>query len=108
MKEKVLQKLIASVLVFCLTSINFIFVGTSAVYALSNSNVTDQNTNITFNAYFKDGEKTTHEKYGQISEGETLYLNIDMSRVKESGILKGAKIKINNANFAIENVKDNP
>ena len=110
MKGKILQKIVALVLVICLTSANFILVGTSAVYALSTNSVADKNTNIIFDAYFKGGEKgdkKTYEKQGTIADGETLYLSIDMKSVKEAGVLNGAKIKIDNANFKIQEVKNN-
>lgn len=98
MKGKILQKLVAIILIFCMTSANFIFVATDIVYALSTGEITIEKANIKFDAYFKQDEKKAYTKSGTISKGETLYLSITMP---ETGVLENAKIKIDNANFKI-------
>lgn len=97
MKEKILQKFIAMVLVFCMTAANFILVATDAVYAISTRATEIKNTGITFDAYFKSEDKKTYDKTASITSGDKLYVSIDM----KTGVLENAKIKINNANFKI-------
>lgn len=96
-KGILLQKFIAIILVFCLTSINFILVGTDAVYALSNGATTIKDSNIIFDAYFKEGENKQYSKTGTIEAGEKLYIDIEA----KSGLLENATIKIDNANFKL-------
>ena len=91
MEGKLLQKLIAIVLVLCLTATNFIFATTSMVYALSNS-AELENGNIIFKAYFKSEDKVVTEKTAHISEGDKLYLSIEL----KAGKLQEAKVKIDN------------
>ena len=58
--------------------------------------------NVYFDAYFKDGENTTHSKESDLDEEETLIVNIN---VKNTGSIENGKIKINNPNFKIEKEK---
>ena len=96
MERKLLQKLIAVILVFCLTATNFIFVATSAVYALSATSELEGG-KVIFEAYFKEADKKVTEKTANISEGASLYLNLQL----KAGKIQNAKIKIDNANFKI-------
>ncbi len=102
MKGKLLQRLIAVVLVLCLTATNFIFVATSTVYALSTTTELEGG-KIIFEAYFKNGDQKVTEKTANISEGDKLYLNLEL----KAGKLQDAKIKIDNANFKIMDDKVN-
>ena len=96
MKGKLLQKLIAVALVLCMTATNFIFVAASTVYALS-STAELEGGNVVFEAYFKSEDKKLTEKTANISQGEKLYLSLEL----KAGKLQEGKIKINNANFKI-------
>lgn len=105
MEGKLLQKLIAVVLVICLTAVNFIFVATSAVYAVSNS-INLANGDIVFKAYFKyDDNGTIHnvsETTAHMSEGGKLYLSL---KLNEGVALKGGNVEIEYANFKIDESK---
>lgn len=105
MERKVLQKLIAVVLVLCLTAANFIFVGVNVVYALSNSTEL-ANGNIQFKAYYKGVTEqnevvNTSTKKADIREGETLYISLN---VKQGKLLNG-RVNIQNGNFKIDESK---
>ena len=105
MKGKLLQKTTALILVLCMTMVNFLFVATNIVYAVSETEVSVESGKIKFDAYFKDGAgNKTYAKDANISEGATLYAKIKLS----SGILKDAVIKINNANFKLPEVVNSP
>jgi hypothetical protein len=105
MKGKLLQKTTALMLVLCMTMVNFLFVATNIVYAVSGSEVSVESGKVKFDAYFKDANgNKTYTKDANISEGATLYAKIKLV----SGILKdGAKITINNANFRLPEVVNN-
>ena len=96
MKGKLLQKLIAVVLVMCMTLTNFIFVATSTVYALSATTQLEGG-NIVFEAYFKNDNEKVTQKSASIKEGESLFVALEL----KAGKLQEAKIKIDNANFKI-------
>lgn len=96
MKGKLLQKLIAVALVLCMTATNFIFVAASTVYALS-ATAELEGGNVVFEAYFKSEDKKATQKTANISQGEKLYLSLEL----KAGKLQEGKIKINNANFKI-------
>ena len=105
MKGKLLQKTTALMLVLCMTMVNFIFVATNIVYAVSESQVSIESGKITFDAYFKDANgNKIYTKEANISEGATLYAKIKL----QSGILKDAKITINNANFKLPEIVNSP
>ncbi|MBO4293386.1 MAG: DUF11 domain-containing protein [Clostridia bacterium] len=105
MKGKLLQKTTALILVLCMTMVNFIFVATNIVYAVSESQVSIESGKITFDAYFKDANgNKIYTKEANISEGATLYAKIKL----QSGILKDAKITINNANFKLPEIVNSP
>lgn len=89
MERKFLQKVVAFVLVLCLTATNFIFVAANTVYALAADD------NIIFKAYFKEGDSQITSNKASISEGTTLYLSID---VKEGNHLTDGVIKIGSGN----------
>ena len=103
MEGKLLQKLIAVVLVLCLTATNFIFVAASTVYAIAGTSELEGG-NVVFEAYFKDDGNKTTQKVANISEGTSLYLGLEI----KAGKLQDAKVKIDNANFKIveENVNN--
>ncbi len=112
MNQKLLTKLLASLLVVTLTFANFIMLGVYAsnTYA-TEDNIEKQETitnnpNVVFDAYFKDGEgNITHSIREDISrEDLKIYAKIEVKR----GYLKNATIQIlgeNEANSNI-NIKD--
>ena len=72
MKVNILKRVLIILLVFTLTSTNFLFVGASAFsYAVDiyNSEIETNNKNVTFDVYFKDenGNKITNKElhYGK-------------------------------------------
>lgn len=97
MKGNLLQKLIAVVLVFCMCGANLIFVATNTVYAIAESTELEGG-NIVFEAYFKNNDNKLTAKTANISEGDNLYLGLEI----KAGKLQDAKIKIDNANFKID------
>lgn len=99
MEGKLLQKIIAFVLVLCLTATNFIFVATSTVYALT-TDAELEGGNIVFKAYFKEGDSQVTSKTANISEGTTLYFSLNL----KAGKLESGKIKLNNTNFKMEDI----
>lgn len=104
MKGKLLQKATALILVLCMTMVNFLFVGANIVYAVSEKEVSVEGGKVKFDAYFKDSQgNKIYTKDANITEGATLYATIKL----ESGVLKDAKIKIENANFKLPNSIEN-
>lgn len=105
MERKVLQKLIAVVLVLCMTATNFIFVAANAVYAISNKAELEDG-KIVFEAYYKGEDENnqtvkTSTKTANISEGDSLFISLLVGQ----GKLQNAKVKIDNANFKIDEEK---
>ncbi|MBP3802030.1 MAG: hypothetical protein J6I85_08460 [Clostridia bacterium] len=100
MEGKLLRKLIAFVLILCLTATNFIFAAVNTVYAISASSELEGG-NIVFEAYFKQDETKVIDKTAYVSEGADLYINLAI----KAGKLQNASIKIDNANFKIEKDK---
>ena len=95
MKEKITKIFTVISLIIALVGINLIFLGVEVVEALSDTNIE----NIKFDAYLKDGEKETYNKTSIISQGEKLYINIELAK---TGAIENGKIKIENANFKIQ------
>ena len=105
MERKVFQKIIALVLVLCMTAANFIFVGVNAVYALSNSTELEGG-NIQFKAYYKGLTENnevvnTQTKSADVREGEVLYISLKVAQ----GRLQNGKVNISNGNFKIDESK---
>lgn len=102
MKEKILKIGITMVLIATLVMTNFIWVGYGVVIAmyeeLEAQNTTTNVKNVDFDVYFLNDGSKSHSKQGNISEEQTLILDI---YVKEKGSLNDAKIKIENTNFVI-------
>ncbi len=103
MNQKILNKMLAIMLIITLTFAHFIFLGVYAgkTYAANvkyEEQVTNINkTDISFDAYFvsEQGEKT-HQKITEMNNSQLkLFLNVSVTK----GYLKDAVIKISNANF---------
>ncbi len=94
MKEnRILKRMLAILLIFTLTSANFLFVGQSFALTLDDLFGSEDTSNVEFNAYFKT--ETDDRAVSVISDvnNEGLAINLSLS-VKDSGYLKDAKIKI--------------
>lgn len=99
--NKLLNKIIATLLTFILSCANLITIGSYGItYALSDSelsmqkNITNHD-NVEFNAYFED---ELHIKTAKTSDLTTLFINI---KVKNVGYLQNAQIMFQNVNFKI-------
>lgn len=101
--RKILEKVIALILVIILTSANMLILGEYTIaYALSDEELGKQNAktnqkNVEFNAYF-DGE--VHNKTFKIGdENVKLYINI---KVNNAGYLENGIIEFQNTNFKLK------
>lgn len=108
MKAEVLfRKSISIFTIIALLMAEFVVIGQNIVNAMTNEELENQSnstnvSNVYFDAYFRDGENTTHSKESDLDEEETLIVNIN---VKNTGSIENGKIKINNPNFKIEKEK---
>ena len=108
MKAEVLfRKSISIFTIIALLMAEFVVIGQNIVNAMTNEELENQSnstnvSNVYFDAYFKDGENTTHSKESDLDKEETLIVNIN---VKNTGSIENGKIKINNPNFKIEKEK---
>lgn len=107
MKEKVLKMLIVIFVIMSLTLSDFLILGTNiaeAVYEELENQTTALNSSIDYDAYFKVGDTKVHSITANINQGTSLYININ---VKDTGVaLDGGKIKLENANFKLGEVKN--
>lgn len=115
MNQKLLTKVLATILAVILTLANFIMLGiyTNISYAsedeLENQSIVSNNENVKFDAYFmNEGRKKTHTAIQDIDETEKLYLLVNV----EIGYLKNAKIQMigengKDTNFKIVNSESN-
>ncbi len=101
MKTAIKKTVIIS-LIITLMSTYFVIIGQTMSIALSvdlESQGEDTNANnVKFDVYFNLGENKGHEKNANLEEEQTLILNVN---VKNQGVLKDAKISIENPNFTI-------
>lgn len=94
MKEnRILKKMLAILLIFTLTSANFLFVGQSFAAGFGDIFSSATTTNVEFDAYFRT--ETDERPVSVISDvnNKDQAINLSLS-VKDSGYLKDAKIKI--------------
>ncbi|MCI8620914.1 MAG: hypothetical protein HFJ50_03875 [Clostridia bacterium] len=105
MNRKVITKVLATFLAFTLSFANVALLGSymSEVYAgtikLEEQETMVQKTDLEFDAYMKEEGKDVHSKTIDVAEeSEILYLKIKAGE----GYLTNASIKIENANFKIE------
>ncbi len=91
MEKKILKTVLAIVLIITLAMADVIFLGYNIVMAASTTNVE----NVEFDTYF-------NEKEASIQKGNTLTVKL---AVKNTGTLKDAKIKIENANFKLKEIQ---
>lgn len=105
--EALFRKSISIFTIIALLMAEFVVIGQNIVNAMTNEELENQSnstnvSNVYFDAYFKDGENTTHSKESDLDEEETLIVNIN---IKNTGSIENGKIKINNPNFKIEKEK---
>lgn len=99
--NKLLEKLIAVMLVIVLAGANLSILGMYGIsYALTDAELAGQttatgNSNVEFNAYFQGGGHTEKNKYDATTK---LFVNV---KVKNAGYLKNAQISFDNVNFKI-------
>lgn len=93
MKEKIFKTIVVCILIMTLTMFDFITLGQHIVIAMDDS--TTNIRNVDFSVHFN--EKSN------IQQGDSLIFNIE---VKETGVLKNGKIKIENANFNFQPIQD--
>ena len=101
--EKILEKVIALILVIILVSANMLILGEYTIaYALSDEELSEQDAktnqkNVEFNAYFDGG---THNKTFEIGdEGAKIYVNV---KVNNAGYLENGTIEFLNTNFKLK------
>lgn len=104
MKEKRISKItVVLLIIVALIMGEFIFVGYNFVQALyeelEQQNTLIANSNVSFDAYFKNQEEKIHSKQIKISDGDRLYINL---YINNTGVLNDSKIKIENSNFKIK------
>lgn len=108
MRRRILRTIISIGLMFAMISINFFEVGRGlsiAIYEnLENQEYRISDTNIEFNAYFKENGNNKHSKTMSILNGDNLYINLN---IRDTGSLNNAVIVINNPNFTIAKDKIN-
>ncbi len=101
-KNTTIKKTVIISLIITLMSTYFVIVGQTMSIALSvgiESQGEDTNANnVKFDVYFNSEESKEHEKSANLAEEQTLILNVN---VKNQGVLKDAKISIENPNFTI-------
>lgn len=101
-KNTAIKKTVIISLIITLMSTYFVIIGQTMSIALSvglegQSEDTNAN-NVKYDVYFNLGESNAHEKNANLAEEQTLVLNVN---VKNQGVLKDAKISIENPNFTI-------
>lgn len=110
MNQKILSKILATMLVVTLTFANFILLGVYATnsYAtddsLENQTITTNNENVEFDAYFKTegtNNKVHTTKYNFEDETQKLYLAVQVKK----GYLKDSKIQITGENNTQSNLE---
>lgn len=108
--NKMVNKLLASMLVITLTFANLILLGIYATESFATSSELEKQETliedtVDFDAYFLDEEgKKTHTKTIDInSQDEKLYVSIEVLQ----GYLRNAKIELTDANFKMQNISSN-
>ena len=103
--SRVLNKLIAVMIVILLIGTNLIFLATESIAASSaydSQNSRTNNSNVEFNAYLEGGVHET--SIDMSSQDMKIYLNISVQNI---GYLKSAEISFENANFSINPNEEN-
>ncbi len=115
-KNKILEKLLAIILIFTLTSANFLFVGESYASSFAEMLFGEKSDtgheNIGFDAYFETEEGNSASVISDVNNKDlSVSLNLD---VRDSGYLKDAKIEVteveegNGLNFVLRDMEELP
>ena len=94
-KNKILEKILAIILIFTLTSANFAFVTKSyATFAggIFSGKSDTGNKNVEFEAYFKTGDEKAASAISDVNNKD-LVIGMELN-IKDSGYLKNAKVEI--------------
>lgn len=101
MKSNSINKIIATILVMCLTMAD-VFMLTTQVRAeyeeLEKQGIVSSNKNVEFDVYFKENNQTKHSATLTIEKDAILYMKIN---VKEIGYIRDSRIKFDHSNFDI-------
>ena len=106
MLKKILEKVIAIILIMVLTSLNFIYLGSTVVsYAIGVLDDTTNSENVKFMAYFKttDNQNVNVKEEKINEENIKLYLSV---AVENNGYFNG-NIEFLDNNFSLKNIKKN-
>ena len=108
MNRKIVTKLLATFLAFTLSFANVAILGiyTSETYAASDK-LEEQEKNISktaieFDAYFQENGQNVHSRTIDVEEEAKLYLNVKV----QEGYLTNASIKIEDANFKVQDSEE--
>ncbi len=107
MKKKICKIILVLSLIIAISMLDFIVLGKNIaigiVEALENQNSTTNIENVEFDIYFKEDEKNTYNKEALIQQGTNLFINLN---IKEAGSFKDGKIKLENTNFNLQEIKN--
>ncbi len=103
MNRKTVIKVVAAFLAFMLSFANVALLGSYGISYAADANLEEQTTQvkkaeIEFDAYFQDEGENVHTKVFNVDEQDKLYMNIKV----DEGYLVDGTIKIENANFKIQ------
>ena len=106
--KKLVNNLISSFLILCL-AMGYLFSCLQTVVSAvdvneENKAVSLLDGKILFDAFFKENESKSYAKQDLVKNGGTVFVSI---KLNESGILNGAKIVFNDANFVIDKTELN-
>lgn len=106
MKEKILNKLVAMLVIFVLTISEFgLFI--QSVYAeyeaLETQKAQTNNKNVAFDSYFKNDGQKTHSKTINKNESGSLFISLEL----KGGYIKSGTATLENPNFKVDSTKIN-
>lgn len=106
MKEKILNKLVAMLVIFVLTISEFgLFI--QSVYAeyeaLETQKTQTNNKNVAFDSYFKNDGQKTHSKTINKNESGSLFVSLELN----GGYIKSGTATLENPNFKVDSTKIN-
>ena len=106
MKEKILNKLVAMLVIFVLTISEFgLFI--QSVYAeyeaLETQKTQTNNKNVAFDSYFKNDGQKTHSKTINKNESGSLFISLELN----GGYIKSGTATLENPNFKVDSTKIN-
>lgn len=96
--KKAIRKTTICSLIILLLSAHIVILGQTIANALELHNEDTNIRNVKYDAYLKTEEGNKYEKQANITERQTLVLDV---KVNNQGVLRDAKINIGNTNFNI-------